>query len=55
MPKEKAEYVFSLMGEIAGGLDKSHATTFALISYRAAYLKAHYPIECRTALAGVGL
>ena len=55
VPKEKAEYVFSLMGEIAGGLDKSHATIFALISYRAAYLKAHYPIECRTALAGVGL
>jgi len=55
VPKEKAEYVFSLMGEIAGGLDKSHATTFALISYRAAYLKAHYPIEYRTALAGVGL
>jgi len=52
VPKEKAEYVFSLMREIAGGLDKSHATTYALITYRTAYLKAHYPVEFGSAIKG---
>jgi DNA polymerase-3 subunit alpha len=32
------------------GFNKSHATCYALIAYRTAYLKAHWPIEFMTAL-----
>ncbi len=32
------------------GFNKSHATAYALTSYRCAYLKAHYPLEYLTAI-----
>jgi len=32
------------------GFNKSHAACYALIGYRTAYLKAHYPVEFMTAL-----
>ena len=34
----------------AYGFNKSHATAYALISYRCAYLKANYPVEYMCAL-----
>ncbi len=49
--KPIAEKIFRLVEHFAGyGFNASHATAYALISYRTAYLKAHYPIEFMTAL-----
>jgi len=51
IPKEKAKYIFNLMEKFAGyGFNKSHSTAYALIAYRTAYLKAHYPVEFMAAL-----
>ncbi|MDL1971190.1 MAG: DNA polymerase III subunit alpha [Candidatus Desulfofervidaceae bacterium] len=51
IPKEKAEYIFNLIEKFAGyGFNKSHSTAYALIAYRTAYLKAHYPLEFMAAL-----
>jgi len=44
VPKKKAKKIFDLMANFAGyGFNKSHSAAYALISYRTAYLKAHYP------------
>jgi DNA polymerase-3 subunit alpha len=41
-----AEDVFDQMERFAGyGFNKAHSTAYSQISYRTAYLKAHYPIE----------
>ena len=32
------------------GFNKSHSAAYALISYRTAYLKTHWPVEFMTAL-----
>jgi DNA polymerase-3 subunit alpha len=41
-----AQKVFQLVAEFAGyGFNKSHAAAYAILSYRTAYLKAHYPRE----------
>ncbi len=46
-----ANRIFDLMEHFSGyGFNKSHASAYALISYRTAYLKAHYPIEFMAAL-----
>ncbi|MGA1876169.1 MAG: DNA polymerase III subunit alpha [bacterium] len=46
-----AEKVFNLISYFAGyGFNKSHSAAYALISYRTAYLKAHYPVEFMAAL-----
>ncbi len=46
-----ANRIFDLMEHFAGyGFNKSHSAAYALISYRTAYLKAHYPIEFMAAL-----
>jgi DNA polymerase-3 subunit alpha len=46
-----ASRIFDLMEHFAGyGFNKSHSAAYALISYRTAYLKAHYPVEFMTAL-----
>jgi len=46
-----AEKIFNLMEYFSGyGFNKAHSTAYAMISYRTAYLKAHYPIEFMTAL-----
>ncbi|MFB6261539.1 MAG: hypothetical protein ABEJ96_05565, partial [Thiohalorhabdaceae bacterium] len=43
---DQAAYIFDLMEKFAGyGFNKSHSAAYALISYRTAYLKAHYPAE----------
>lgn len=46
-----AEKLFDDMGSFASyAFNKSHAAAYALISYRTAYLKAHYPREYFSAL-----
>ncbi|MEW5800516.1 MAG: DNA polymerase III subunit alpha [bacterium] len=46
-----AEKIFNLIFHFAGyGFNKSHSAAYALISYRTAYLKAHYPVELMAAL-----
>ena len=45
-----AREVFELMAKFAEyGFNKAHATVYAHVSYQAAYLKAHYPLEYMTA------
>ncbi|MDG5814050.1 DNA polymerase III subunit alpha [Chitinispirillales bacterium ANBcel5] len=45
-----AKSVFDLMAKFAEyGFNKAHATVYAHVSYQAAYLKAHYPLEYMTA------
>lgn len=49
--KENAEEIFEeMVGFAKYAFNKSHATAYGLISYRTAYLKAHYPAEYYSAL-----
>ena len=49
--KEKASKIFGLMEYFAGyGFNKSHSTTYALLAYQTAYLKANYPRHFMAAL-----
>ena len=44
IPRDKAEAIFDQMREFAKyAFNKSHAAAYAVIAYRTAYLKAHYP------------
>jgi DNA polymerase-3 subunit alpha len=48
--KKVADEVFQYMAKFAEyGFNKAHATVYAHVSYQAAYLKAHYPLEYMTA------
>jgi DNA polymerase-3 subunit alpha len=48
---KKAGDLFDLMGAFAGyGFNKSHSTTYALVAYHTAYLKANYPAHFMAAL-----
>ena len=43
IPQKKATRIFDLMEHFAGyGFNKSHSTTYALLAYQTAYLKANY-------------
>lgn len=56
VPKKKAEELFDLIKEFAGyGFNKSHSAAYALIAYRTAYLKAHYPVEFMAATLSADL
>ncbi|HUV42952.1 MAG TPA: DNA polymerase III subunit alpha [Patescibacteria group bacterium] len=49
--KETAEKIFALIEKFAGyGFNKAHSTSYAMIAYQTAYLKAHYPVEFMAAL-----
>ena len=49
--KECADEIFEeMLGFAKYAFNKSHATAYGIISYRTAYLKAHYPAEYFTAL-----
>jgi DNA polymerase-3 subunit alpha len=49
--EEIASEVFALIEPFAGyAFNKAHATSYALIAYQTAYLKANYPVEYITAL-----
>ncbi|HOJ48206.1 MAG TPA: DNA polymerase III subunit alpha [Bacillota bacterium] len=44
--REKARLIFDMMYEFAKyAFNKSHAVAYAVVSYRTAYLKCHYPLE----------
>ncbi|MET3897108.1 DNA polymerase-3 subunit alpha [Devosia sp. UYZn731] len=46
LKKGEADTIFDLLAKFANyGFNKSHAATYALVSYQTAYLKAHYPNE----------
>ncbi|MFB6212712.1 MAG: DNA polymerase III subunit alpha [Candidatus Magasanikbacteria bacterium] len=49
--QKKAEEIWELFPPFARyGFNRSHAASYAMISYQTAYLKAHYPIEFMTGL-----
>ncbi len=51
LTRQKSEELFQLIAPFAGyGFNKAHASCYATIAYRTAYLKAHYPVEFMTAL-----
>ncbi len=46
MPRETGERIWDLMAAFAGyGFPKAHAASYALVAWRAAWCKAHYPAE----------
>lgn len=56
IPEKKAEEIFSVLEKFAGyGFNKSHADAYAVIGYRTAYLKAHFPVEFMAALMSCDL
>ena len=49
--KRIAEIIWGQINKFAGyAFNKAHATSYALLTYYTAYLKAHYPVEYMTAL-----
>lgn len=49
--KSLGEKLFSFIEKFAGyGFNKPHSTSYALIAYWTAYMKAHYPVEFMTSL-----
>ena len=47
----RLEEIFELIAPFAGyGFNKAHASCYATIAFRTAYLKAHFPVEFMTAL-----
>ncbi len=52
--KEIAQKVWGFIEAFANyGFNKAHATSYAMIAYQTAYLKANFPVEYMTALMGV--
>jgi DNA polymerase-3 subunit alpha len=50
-PSDKAEALFDNLEKFAAyGFNKSHSAAYAVITFRTAYLKAHYPVEYMCAL-----
>lgn len=51
MKKKKAEELFKLIEPFSGyGFNKAHATSYGMVAYETAYLKANYPVEFMCAL-----
>ncbi|HVZ11954.1 MAG TPA: DNA polymerase III subunit alpha [Patescibacteria group bacterium] len=51
LTEKKAGELYDLIEPFAGyGFNKAHASCYATIAFRTAYLKAHYPVEFMTAL-----
>lgn len=51
MPKEKAEELFGQIETFAAyGFNKAHASSYGIVAYWTAYVKAHYPVEYLTSL-----
>lgn len=54
MDRQEAEDLFTMIEGFAGyAFNRSHAVEYTLISYQAAYLKAHYLVEFYTASMGI--
>ncbi|MEB3196994.1 MAG: DNA polymerase III subunit alpha [Candidatus Sericytochromatia bacterium] len=50
-PSDKAEALFDNLAKFAEyGFNKSHSAAYAVVTFRTAYLKAHFPIEYMCAL-----
>ncbi|MCI0356820.1 MAG: DNA polymerase III subunit alpha [Acidobacteria bacterium] len=50
-PERAVVRIFDLMEQFAGyGFNKSHSAAYALLAYRTAYLKTHYPVEFMASL-----
>ena len=48
---ELAEHIWNQIETFAGyGFNKSHSAAYAVVTFRTAYLKAHYPVEFMAAL-----
>lgn len=44
IPEEKSKSIFAIVAKFAGyGFNKAHATSYAILTYQTAYLKAHFP------------
>jgi len=51
IPSGKAGEIFDVIEKFAAyGFNKSHSAAYAVLTYRTAYLKAHYPVEFMGAL-----
>ncbi|NQU42181.1 DNA polymerase III subunit alpha [bacterium] len=51
IPAETAEEIFAMIEKFASyGFNKAHAASYAVLTYRTGYLKAHYPAEFMAAL-----
>jgi DNA polymerase-3 subunit alpha len=51
LPEKEARRIFELMEYFAGyGFNKAHSTAYALVAYRTAWLKSHYPRHFMAAL-----
>ncbi len=49
--KDQAEKIFSLIERFVGyGFNKAHSTSYAMIAYQTAWMKANYPVEFMAAL-----
>ncbi len=49
--EKEASDIFAVLEKFAQyGFNKSHSAAYAMLSYRTAYLKAHYPVEFMAAL-----
>ena len=49
--KEIAESVFALIERFASyGFNKAHSTSYAMVAYQTAWMKAHFPVEFMAAL-----
>jgi DNA polymerase-3 subunit alpha len=51
VPEAKARKLFEQIQQFAGyGFNKSHSAAYALVAFRTAYLKTHYPVEFMAAM-----
>ncbi|HVZ58805.1 MAG TPA: OB-fold nucleic acid binding domain-containing protein, partial [Patescibacteria group bacterium] len=51
LSEKKAKEIYELIAPFAGyGFNKAHAACYAMIAFRTAYLKAHFPVEFMTAV-----
>jgi len=51
LDRTRAEHIWAQIKTFAGyGFNKSHSAAYAVITFRTAYLKAHYPVEFMAAL-----
>ena len=50
-PREKAEELWDYIEPFAGyGFNKSHSVAYAMLAYKTAYLKSHYPVAFMAAM-----
>jgi DNA polymerase-3 subunit alpha len=51
VPRQKAEELWDYIEPFAGyGFNKSHSVAYAMLAYKTAYLKAHYPVAFMAAM-----